>query len=136
MLSTRKVMRENSQALDAFMREFYSETVAHPWARGIRIWGECMMLEVSVWQEAIHLSSIMSLTVKNAGNASRCLSWLCAKADSHAVDIDLSVKPIKNAGAKEGHDLTKAQLKAWYKRHGFSQLKGDCMLRSPVAAPI
>lgn len=127
-------MRKNLPELEECLSEVFSESLPHPWARGIRIWDECVMFEVASWDGCMHLSSIMSLTAKNAGNASRCLSWLCAKADKHAVDMDLTVKPIKNAGASEGRDLTKAELKSWYKRYKFKVSTGDRMFRKAVVA--
>lgn len=126
-----QISLKSNPLLDAFMKEFNDETHPHPWSPRISIWKDKIMLEVSKWQGNIHISSIMSLEKKNSGNASECMKWLTDLADKHQVKLDLTVEPIKNAGAKEGKDLTKTQLKAWYKRHGFKVSGGDYMIREP-----
>jgi hypothetical protein len=94
------------------------------------IWQDKMMAEISKWQGMIHISSIMSIE-KNQGNAREFMKWLTDLADKHQVKMDLTVKPLKNAGGREGKNLTKTQLKAWYQRNGFKKITGDIMEREP-----
>lgn len=98
----------------------------------MRLWDDCVILEVCEWQGRAHISSIITFTHKNNGNASRCLAWLCSLADQLQVSIDLAVQPIKNAGSRDGRNLNKSQLVSWYKRHGFVMIRGVCMIRRPM----
>lgn len=86
---------------------------------------------MSPFNSSAHVSSIMSFYKKNSGEASGALKWLTALADKHKVRMELSVKPIKNAGAEKGKNLTKAQLFAWYGRNGFKKTGQDDMERLP-----
>lgn len=121
----------DNAALEAFMGEYWKNTSSHPFDRSLRIWNDSIGFDVSKFDGAISLGSVMSFIEKNAGEASKALKWLCELADKHGVEIDLYVKPIKGAGAKAGKDLNKAQLKAWYTKNGFVSKRGDDMTRMP-----
>jgi hypothetical protein len=126
--------KSDPEALKAFMADMRANTEAHPFARGMVIHNDSVGVEVSIFDGKIHLSSIMSFVQKNAGEASKTLKFLTDLADKHQVIMDLAVSPIKNAGAREGKSLTKAQLTAWYGRYGFKKARGDYMERPPGAA--
>jgi allophanate hydrolase subunit 2 len=117
----------------AMMKEVWANTEGHPFVRGMRITKELVGMEVkNYWDTEVHIGSIMSFEKKNAGNASKALKWLCDLADKHKVLLTLSVKPLKNAGAKEGKNLSKNDLIAWYARNGFVRKgKTDHMSREP-----
>lgn len=121
----------NDQKLKAFMDDFRNGTDQHPFARHLRIFNDSVGFEASIWNNAIHLSAIMSFLSKGDGEASKALKWFTDLADKHQVPIELTVKPIKNAGA-EGKNLTKTQLTAWYTRHGFKKTRGEGMRREPI----
>lgn len=120
-----------SAALQAFLDEFDKDTSPNPFMSRMGIWKESIGIELSAWQGHIHISSIMSFAKKNNGDASKALKWICDLADKHGVKMDLTVAPIKNAGAEKGESLNKSQLKAWYRRNGFVPVGGDNMLREP-----
>lgn len=130
-----KISTGGDKNLTDFMTEFREQTQRNPFLPRMGIWKESIGLEVSPFAGRIHLSSIMSFMKKNAGDASAALKWLCALADKHQVTLELMVKPIKNAGAREGKNLNKAQLTAWYKRNGFVKGNGfDHMERPPKSS--
>jgi hypothetical protein len=109
----------NDVKLEAFLRDYENGTEPHPFDRNMRMWNDSVGLEVSKFDRMIHISSIISFVKKNSGDASKALKWVCGLADKHGVKLSLIVHPIKNAGAKDGVDMTEAQLMAWYKREGF-----------------
>lgn len=111
------------------MDEFIAGTTQHPFARHLRIWNNSVGFEVSAFNGVIDLGAIMSFIEKGAGHASQALKWFTDLADKHGVDIELAVQPIKNAGDPTRKSLTKAQLTAWYRRHGFKSTGGEYMLR-------
>lgn len=121
--------------LDAFMREYENETTDHPFDHTMRLWDQTVGLELSTFNRAIHISSIISFDKKNAGQASKALKWLCDLADKHQVKMELIAEPIKNAGSRDGVSLSKSQLKSWYERYGFKSESGedydDEMIRFP-----
>ena len=129
-LSEIKISLKSNPNLDAFMKEYHEHTTQHPWSPRMSVWQDKVMAEVSKWQGRIHISSIMSLE-KNKGHSSEFMKWLTALADKHQVTMDLDVHPIKNAGNKDGKDLNKTQLRAWYVRNGFKKVSGDYMEREP-----
>jgi len=112
------------------MKEFHEQTIQHPWFPRMSVWQDKVMAEISKWQGRIHISSIMSLE-KNKGHSSEFMKWLTSLADKHQVKMDLDVQPIKNAGDKDGKNLNKSQLRAWYVRNGFKKISGDYMKREP-----
>lgn len=124
--------QKRASALDAFLKDFDAGTEVHPWYSRMSIWKDSVGIELRKWQGMIHISNIMSFAKKNDGNASNAMKWLCQLADKHGVKMDLEVVPIKNAGAREGKSLNKAELKAWYKRNGFKPVGGDHMMREPT----
>jgi hypothetical protein len=66
------------------------------------------------------------------GNGSMMLRTLCELADRHGVELRLKTLPI----GRKPYPLSRAQLKAWYERHGF-QGAGWKLVRKPaVGAPV
>jgi hypothetical protein len=106
------------ERIKAFIAELRSLTEPHPFDRGIRLYKNVGLDVENYWDTEAHLKSIISFEEKGAGQATEALKFLLALADKHQVPITLEVVPIKNAGA-EGKSLTKTELAAWYKRHGF-----------------
>lgn len=128
------VPKATPEQLDEFMREWWHMTEGHPFVRGMRLTGGVgVELRPYKYEGTIHISSIMSFEQKNAGQASAVLKKICDLADKHKMTLDLFVKPIKNAGARDGQDLNARQLKGWYARHGFKPSKrGGEMVREPM----
>jgi len=122
-----------AERLTSFMEELWATTDPHPFAHGMRLTKDWVGLEVRPFDNAIHLSSIMSFVPKGKGAGTRGLLQLIALADKHQVDITGFVKPIENAGSDEGKpSLTKKQLHKWYAKHGFKKDKaGDYIRRTP-----
>lgn len=128
--------RATEEQLHAFMQEFWDMTKPHPFARGMRMLGYVgVELRPVKFEGIIHIASIISFYKKNAGEASAALKSVCDLADKHQLPMDLSVKPIKNAGSRDGKDLNATQLKAWYGRFGFKPAKYGAMVRKPKPLP-
>lgn len=123
--------KQEDPALTEFLKEFDAATVSNFFQPRMRIYKDAVGIEASKFNGRIHISSIMSFVQKGAGQAGEALKWMCALADKHKVVLDLTVSPIKNAGAREGKSLNKAQLTAWYKRNGFVTTRADAMERQP-----
>ena len=117
------------ERVNALIAELRSKTEPHPFDRGIRLYKNVGLDVENYWDTEAHLKSIMSFEEKGAGQASEALKFLLALADKHKVPVTLDVVPIKNAGAK-GKSLSKADLAAWYKRHGFVG-NANNMIRMP-----
>lgn len=116
---TKPKLEKIPERIKALLAELREKTEPHPFARGIRLYKNVGLDVENYWDQEVHLKSIMSFEQKGAGQATEALKFLLALADKHQVPITLEVVPIKNAGA-EGKSLTKAELSAWYKRHGFT----------------
>jgi GNAT superfamily N-acetyltransferase len=92
-----------------------------------------VVFEIKNWSEGIALSLIKTPPeYRGKGLASRALKELLAFADKHGVPVTGSVAPQED----EGQTLSKAQLKAWYGRHGFKNKRVDQIYRPPVASRI
>lgn len=117
--------------VNAMIEDCARQTQPNPFQPRMMVWQEKVGLEISSWQGKLHISSIMTFVDKNTGNASSCMQWLCALADQYKVVIELEPVPIANAGARDGVNLNKKQLRAWYARLGFQQA-GAMMIRFPV----
>ena len=128
--------RKEDENVKAMLDEYWSGTQPHPFDRHLRIWGDDNnMVGVtlySVGTSEVHLSTIMTFSDKNSGSGSKALKWICDLADKHGVKLTLSVSPIKNAGSRNGKDLNKRQLTAWYAKYGFVKQHGDEMFREPI----
>jgi len=105
-------------ALDAFMRDLWAQTTGNPFNNRERVWQNKAIIEARPFGGEIHLSFIRSVE-QNKGWGTEGLKFLIGLADKHGVSIDLDASPV---GEKV---LSKSQLIAWYKRHGFEHVKGD-----------
>jgi len=121
----------NAAALDEFMRDYHNNTAPHPFTNRMRVHNNAVMLEVSKWDGKIHISSIMTAMPKNQGHGTAALRFLTDLADKHQVTLHGTVVPIKNAGSREGRNLNKRELLAWYKKHGFTVKYGEEITRLP-----
>ena len=106
---------------DAFMDEWVKGTYEHPFDPRQRLRGN-VGVEMSPWRgmDQVHISSIISYGSKGKGEGTGVLKEIVKLAEKHHVALDLTAKPIPNAGAK-GKSLTKSQLVSWYKGAGFKQ---------------
>jgi hypothetical protein len=113
---------------DAMLDEFYKKSFAHPFDHRQRLLGN-VGVGLAKHEGNVLFQFITSYEKKNAGQASSALKWVTALADKHKVTMKLDVKPIPNAGAREGKNLNKKQLHDWYARSGFKG--GEYMTRTP-----
>jgi hypothetical protein len=116
---------DQAESLHDFMQEWWKNTVPNPFNNREQIWGDNSVV-IALWpfdKAAIRISSMRSLK-RGQGKASLALDWLCDMADKHKVTLRGTVVVFDKTG------LTKRQLKAWYKRHGFT-VKGDNIERKP-----
>jgi hypothetical protein len=86
-----------------------------------------VLVEVSKFDKSLWISSIRTVE-SGQGNASRVLDKICAIADEHGVRIRLDAKPFGSGG------LSKANLTAWYKRHGFKPVRNGSIMERPPAS--
>lgn len=118
--------------LDAFMAEFAAQTtrlnrVMFAWNQNPDI-----LFEVKPFDGAISLGYIGNCMLDNRGQGqgSLALDWFCSLADKHEVTVTLNVQTIFRRGERH---LDKRQLRNWYKRRGFTGLRGSrAMKRTPV----
>ncbi len=103
-----------SDAPRLFMEEFHQQTIAHPFMpKSHRVWRGVVVFDIYVFGDSICLAFIQSLK-KGVGFGHDGLKFLCNLADKHGVSVRGDVQRVGKFG------LTTAQLKAWYKRNGFS----------------
>lgn len=109
---------------DEALAEFKSLTIAHPFARGLRITpGNRAMVDLKRWGSGLSLDAVASLE-RGTGAGRDALKMVTDIADKHGVSVSLSVKPIK-MGDTSKPGLSKGQLTSWYKRNGFSGKFGE-----------
>lgn len=125
-------MKKASGDVKGFLNAVDAGTKSNPFQPRMRVYKESIGIEISEMWGMAHISSIMSFVKKNDGQASAALKWLTDLADKYEVTMHLGVKPIPNAGALEGKNLTKAQLTKWYAKNGFVKTRGDDMERAPI----
>lgn len=104
-------------ASEAFMAAFDRETRSHPFTGEFRIWAGCVVFEVrplrhEIWGADVSLAFIQALE-PGKGDGSRGLEWFLGLARDTGAIVSGSVQRVGARG------LTTAQLRAWYKRHGF-----------------
>lgn len=110
--------------LDAFMAEYWGGTAAHPFSRGVSLYGSnVVMLEVNKFAGTIRLNSIQSNYEPGKGHATEAMKWLMGLADKHGVTITGTVKAF---GPKENRPTTK-ELLDWYLKLGFRKIRGSAM---------
>ena len=125
-LKTKQIPENYRSMLD----EFLAQTTAHYFDRQIRIWNDAVGISLVFFDGVFDLQTIMTFSDKNQGDASKALKWLTSLADKHKCALTLEVVPLK-AGSDTGKNLTKKDLIAWYKRHGFKKDMGDSYRREP-----
>jgi hypothetical protein len=114
-------------SLESFVQDFERLTEPNPLASVERVYERMVGFEVKPFGGAIRLSCIRSFD-RGKGHAKQALSWFLALADKHGVAITGHVKPIGSTSPR----LTSAQLRAWYKRHGFTVSRSGEMRREPT----
>ncbi len=118
--------------LDAFMRDYHARTTAiaglyRGWLRDES--DPVVVTEMRPFEEMIELRSIASPEKRGRGAASRVLGEITDLADRHDVTMHLYAKPFPTRYTDK--KLTRAQLVAWYGRHGFHRFSGGGMTRPP-----
>lgn len=102
-------------SLDSFMLAFREQTRCHPLAGWLRLWQNRAVFEVQKqFGKSIRLGCVQSFE-RGKGHGSAALDWFCKLADEHQVTISGSIKAL---GDKPR--LNASQLRAWYKRRGFT----------------
>lgn len=113
-----------------FMRDFYEQTEDSACGRARFAESEGaaerppVLVQVKPFGAAVVLSHVLILdkAQQGKGYGSATLRWLCGLADKHGVAIKGRAQRIRSAFAQHGYPpsgLPTAQLKAWYRRHGF-----------------
>lgn len=123
-------MKPHAPELDAFMREFLDATQSNPFAAHERVWEMRAAFELSIFDNRIHLGCVRSLMQRGKGNGTAALDWLCALADRHGVEIEGEIEPVGQIRPR----LNAHQLRAWYKRHGFTVSNTGFITRKPKGA--
>lgn len=99
---------------EAFMNALLEATTPNPFNCRERIWQMRAAFEVGIFDGSIHLGCIRSFE-RGKGIGSAALRWFLDLADQHGVKVRGTIKPC----GIERPRLNVAQLRAWYKRHGF-----------------
>lgn len=117
-------------AAAAFMAAFDAGTAPHPFTGAFRIWAGRVVFEVkplnrAMWRADVSLSAIQALEPGN-GDGSRALDWFLGLAREHGAIVTGNVQRIGKTG------LTVGQLRAWYKRHGFTVARNGDLRFDPA----
>lgn len=116
----------------AFVEDFDSLTVAHPFNAHLRIHqldvgGELAagMFEITDgFKDGEMTLGFITSSPRRIGAGSAALDWFLSLADKHGITISLDVSP----QGSRSLGLNKKQLKAWYKSRGFN-VSGDNAVR-------
>lgn len=96
------------------LNDIMDQTEANMFSNG-RIFGHHCVLEVSVFDGALHLSDIRAISPRSGGGTAG-MNMVCAIADKHSVKITLNAQAYLDG---EGGTMKNIQLINWYKRFGF-----------------
>lgn len=77
--------------------------------------------------DVVWLASVRTLQ-RGQGHGTQALGWLIALAQAHGVVLAGVVQPC----GQQRPQLTKRQLTAWYKRHGFTVKTDGHMYKKPM----
>jgi len=138
-IEERRVPYGCATRLEAFFDDFYAQTFENLFVDHERIWVHHLPATGKVLPEhgpvgfevkpgfkgRVRLSCIRS-PEKGKGHASAALDWLCKLADEYGVEIEGHIEPV---GDKPRLNVN--QLRAWYKRHGFSVILRTNIVRFP-----
>lgn len=108
--------------MDKILEEIKDASMIYERGLGFYLKDYPVLIEVSVFNNRLHLSSIFSLET-GKGYSSLVMKWLIGLADKYHVDIELYPTPFGTPNGKKGMPLY--QLKKWYKRLGFITDKRD-----------
>jgi len=124
-----KIGGEKNPKIEEFMDKYYKVTQVHPFDPAARIaWDGKSTVTIVPFKDHIHLSAIQTLAPEErSGSANGVVMTLVALADETGVPLRLNAKPFGEMKGK----LTKRQLKAGYKRRGFTPAHGDAMEYNP-----
>ncbi len=118
-------MIEKRILLDHFMDSYFAETNGTPIKR-YREWDGIARFWIVKGRASITLRRLsVPSTLQGQGFGGSALDWICELADVHGVEI---TGYARNFGYK---GLTCAQLKSWYRRHGFKISRDGTMRREP-----
>ena len=124
--------KKKEAKMKEFMDKYYKVTQNHPFDSSQRIaWDGKSTAEVRPFHNYIYISAIQTLAPgERTGSASGMIMTLVALSNETGVPLNLLAEPFGDMKGK----LTKAQLKAWYKRKGFVPTVGDEMEYVPDAS--
>ena len=124
-----KIGGEKNENVDQFMQTFHKVTQNHPFDPASRIaWDGKSTVTIVPFKDHVHLSAIQTLAPgERSGSANGVVMTLVKISQETGVPLRLIAKPFGTTESK----LTKAQLKAWYKRRGFVVDHGDEMVFDP-----
>lgn len=111
---------ERTNNTEDFMDALWEQSDEHPFDRRSRILGDTTV-EVSPFEDAIHISDIRSLAPKS-GAGTAALKRLIEMADMYGVPLEGTAKAYHGDDRYIGSSKRLAQ---WYKKHGFEILGGS-----------
>src|ERR1043166_4034132 len=110
-----------------FRAEFEAATNVLQWRVALRTWpkwNEKAAFEVMYTAGGdVYLGLIMAAD-PGKGHGAAAIRWLCALADKHGVRLAGKVDRQGTRG------LSQSQLRAWYKRHGFTVRQNGVITRA------
>lgn len=124
-LIARKFLILENNNLSTALSDIQNLGIPHPFMPG-SIWIDeySITLDVRIWDGKIWLSNILTNeSERGKGYASKVLDSIIEIANKYKVELSLVPKPF---GSKKS--LTKSNLIAWYKRHGFKPIRNDDMM--------
>lgn len=110
---------------ESFLKSFVKATTPNPFCRRERVWELRAAFEIEIFDGSIHLGCIRSFERGN-GSGTEALNWFLDLAQKHRISIRGTIKPCGNTRPR----LNAAQLRAWYKRHGFTVKNGNIWFES------
>ena len=108
-------------SIQSMMREFREQTEPYIFT-STRVWRGVIAFELDPHHRSVGLGRICAL---QHGHASAALDWLGSLADRHGVKMMGVIEPFGEAR------LTRKQLAAWYRRHGWEITNGCYIDREP-----
>ena len=110
------------------MNDFFKDlaTIARRAGRGDFEFVDRGVVQLIPWGEMTVQLHRLWANQPGKGNGSSILRELCGLADRHGVRIEIKVTPF----GRKPYPMDRAQLHAWYLRHGFEGTKKK-MVRKP-----
>lgn len=124
---------------EAFLKAVWDITDPHPFMRGQRIYGYCVVEvrpDINDKTRGITINDLMSVEAgQQKGHGRDALKMLLELADKHGVTLSLFPKAYAKGPGSEAFPKTKA-LRDWYRHYGFQSKRGEDYWYRKPGTPI